>query len=159
MRKLAAAVALLSLVAVSCETHRTKADRLVENYAVVKIPAPDLSGITDNGKEVLNLYRFAADEVDKIYWKQNFGDKEALLGSLSDPSAKLYAEINYGPWDRIDGKPFVEGYGAKPAGAGFYPADMTAAEFEAYPCPYKSSPYTLIVRDGDSLKTVWYHDA
>ena len=54
MRKLAAAVALLSLVAVSCETHRTKADRLVENYAVVKIPAPDLSGITDNGKEVLN---------------------------------------------------------------------------------------------------------
>ena len=70
MRKLAAAVALLSLVAVSCETHRTKADRLVENYAVVKMPAPDLSGITDNGKEVLNLYRFAADEVDKIYWKQ-----------------------------------------------------------------------------------------
>ena len=159
MRKLAAAVALLSLVAVSCETHRTKADRLVENYAVVKIPAPDLSGITDNGKEVLNLYRFAADEVDKIYWKQNFGDKEALLGSIADPAAQLYAEINYGPWDRIDGKPFVEGYGAKPAGAGFYPADLTAAEFEAYPCPYKSSPYTLIVRDGDSLKTVWYHDA
>ena len=137
MRKLAAAVALLSLVAVSCETHRTKADRLVENYAVVKIPAPDLSGITDNGKEVLNLYRFA----------------------VADPAAKLYAEINYGPWDRIDGKPFVEGYGTKPAGAGFYPADLTAAEFEAYPCPYKSSPYTLIVRDGDSLKTVWYHDA
>ena len=55
MRKLAAVVALLSLLAVSCETHRTKADRLVENYAVVEIPAPDLSGITDNGKEVLNL--------------------------------------------------------------------------------------------------------
>ena len=81
MRKLAAAVALLSLVAVSCETHRTKADRLVENYAVVKIPAPDLSGITDNGKEVLNLYRFAADEVDKIYWKQNYGEKDAFLAS------------------------------------------------------------------------------
>ena len=89
MRKLAAAVALLSLVAFSCDTHRTKADRLVENYAVVKIPAPDLSGITDNGKEVLNLYRFAADEVDKIYWKQHFGDREALLGSIADPSAQL----------------------------------------------------------------------
>ena len=133
MRKLTAALALLSLVAVSCETHRTKADRLVENYAVVEIPAPDLSGITDNGKEVLNLYRFAADEVDKIYWKQNFGDKEALLSSLTDPAARLYAEINYGPWDRIDGKPFVEGYGAKPAGSCFYPADMTADEFEADP--------------------------
>ena len=160
MRKLAAAVALLSLVAVSCETHRTKADRLVENYAVVKIPAPDLSGITDNGKEVLNLYRFAADEVDKIYWKQNYGDKEELLGSIADPAAKLYAEINYGPWDRIDGKPFVEGLGAKPAGACFYPADMTAAEFDAFADPAKHSPYTLVTRaDDGSLKTVWYHDA
>ena len=159
MRKLAVVVAILSLVAVSCKNHRTKADRLVENYAVVTIPAPDLSGITDNGKEVLNLYRFAADEVDKIYWKQNYGDREALLASLNDPAAKLYAEINYGPWDRIDGKPFVEGVAAKPAGACFYPADMTAEEFDAYPCPYKASPYTLIVREGDSLKTVWYHDA
>ena len=160
MRKLAAAVALLSLVAVSCETHRTKADRLVENYAVVKMPAPDLSGITDNGKEVLNLYRFAADEVDKIYWKQNFGEKDAFLASLSDPATKLYAEINYGPWDRIDGKPFVEGYAAKPAGSCFYPADMTAAEFDALADPAKHSPYTLVQRDGDgTLKTVWYHDA
>ena len=55
MKKLTVAWVLLALVAVSCETHRTKADRLVENYAVVEIPAPDLSGITDNGKEVLNL--------------------------------------------------------------------------------------------------------
>ena len=159
MKKLAAIAALLSLVAVSCDTHRTKAERLIENYAEVTMPAPDLSGITDNGKEVLNLYRFAADEADRIYWQQNFGDKEALLASLQDPAAKLYAEINYGPWDRIDGKPFVDGYGAKPAGACFYPADMTAEEFEAFDDPDKNSPYTLIVREGDSLKTVWYHDA
>ena len=53
---------------------------------------------------------FAADEVDKIYWQQNFGDKESLLSSLADPAAVEYARINYGPWDRIDGKPFVDGY-------------------------------------------------
>ena len=159
MKKLTIAWLILALVAVSCGPKRTTAARLAENYAEVTIPAPDLSGITDNGKEVLNLYRFAADEVDKIYWQQNFGDKEALLSSLEDPAAKLYAEINYGPWDRIDGKPFVEGYGPKPAGARFYPADMTAEEFEAFADPDKNSPYTLIVRDGDSLKTVWYHDA
>ena len=159
MKKLTAAWVLLAVLAASCDQPRTKAARLVENYAVVTIPAPDLSGITDNGKEVLNLYRFAADEVDNIYWKQNFGDKEALLSSLSDPAAKLYAEINYGPWDRIDGQPFVEGYGVKPAGACFYPADMTAEEFDAFADPDKLSPYTLVVRDGDSLKTVWYHDA
>ena len=159
MRKLTAVWAIVCLVAVSCASHRTKADRLVENYAVVTIPAPDLSDITDNGKEVLNLYRFAAAEVDKIYWRQNFGDREALLASISDPAARLYAEINYGPWDRIDGKPFVDGYAPKPAGAGFYPAGMTAEEFEACSSPDKYSPYTLLVRDGDSLKTFWYHDA
>ena len=159
MKKLTAAMAVLALVLVSCGQDRTKAARLVENYAEVTIPAPDLSGITDNGKEVLNLYRFAADEVDKIYWQQNFGDKESLLSSLADPAAVEYARINYGPWDRIDGKPFVDGYLAKPAGACFYPADMTDEEFEALSDPDKHSPYTLIVRDGDSLKTVWYHEA
>ena len=159
MKKLTVAGVLLALVAVSCGPHRTKAARLMENYAVVTIPAPDLSDITDNGKEVLNLYRFAADEVDNIYWKQNYGDKAALLGSLTDPAARQYAEINYGPWDRIDGKPFVDGVGPKPAGACFYPADMTAEEFAAFDDSTKMSPYTLVVRDGDALKTGWYHEA
>ena len=144
MKKLTVAGVLLALVAVSCGPHRTKAARLMENYAVVTIPAPDLSDITDNGKEVLNLYRFAADEVDNIYWKQNYGDKAALLGSLTDPAARQYAEINYGPWDRIDGKPFVDGVGPKPAGACFYPADMTAEEFAAFDerSPSTRSPTT-----------------
>ena len=160
MKKYIVFAALALAAAVSC-TDRDKIDvgRLVENYALVTIPAPDLTGITDNGKEVLRLYRLAADEVDKIYWQQNFAEGESFLGSLEDPSEKLYAGINYGPWDRIDGKPFLPGYGDKPAGAQFYPADMTAAEFDALADPDKQSPYTLIVRDGQALKTVWYHDA
>ena len=152
--------AVLAL-AVSCtDRDEIHVDRLVENYALVTIPAPDLTGITDNGKEVLRLYRQAADEVDKIYWRQNFAEGETFLASLTDPAEKLYAGINYGPWDRIDGKPFLPGYGDKPAGAGFYPSDMTEAEFDAFADPDKNSPYTLIQRAGDgSLKTVWYHDA
>ena len=159
MKRLLVVAAALSL-AVSCTHDRVDVGRLVENYALVTIPAPDLTGITDNGKEVLRLYRMAADEVDKIYWRQYFGDGDAFLGALTDPSEKCYAEINYGPWDRIDGKPFLPGYGSKPQGAGFYPADMSAAEFDAFSDPAKHSPYTLVQRAGDgSLKTVWYHDA
>ncbi|MBQ4184432.1 MAG: hypothetical protein II652_05765, partial [Bacteroidales bacterium] len=73
-------IAVFSIIAVlaGCAQHRTAADRLMDNYALVTLPAPDLSGITDNGKEVLNLYRFASDEADRIYWEQNFGDKDAL---------------------------------------------------------------------------------
>ena len=159
MKKYLTALLLPAIVLVSCEKKRTPADRLVANYAEVTIPAPDLSGITDNGKEVLNLYRFAADEADAIYWLQNFGDKSAME-AIKSPSEKLYAMINYGPWDRIDGKPFIQGYGEKPAGSCFYPADMTAAEFDARADPAKNSPYTLVQRaDDGSLKVVWYHDA
>jgi len=153
-------LSLLTMVAVSCSQNRADVGRLVENYAQVTIPAPDLTGITDNGKEVLRLYRMAADEVDKIYWQQYFGDGEAFLGSLSDPSEKLYAGINYGPWDRIDGKPFLPGFGSKPDGACFYPADMTPAEFLTWNNPEKNNPYTIVRRSADgSLETIWYHDA
>ena len=145
----------------SCShTEKSPFDRRVADYAVVTLPAPDLSGITDNGKEVLNLYRFAADEVDAIYWEQYFGDRNTLLEGIQDPRQKEYASINYGPWDRINGESFVEGYANRLPGAGFYPADMTKEEFDAWDNPDKFSPYTLIRRAEDgSLEAVWYHDA
>ncbi|MBQ7988939.1 MAG: Zn-dependent hydrolase, partial [Bacteroidaceae bacterium] len=161
MKKFAlSSIALAALLLSGCESgNRSKAERLLENYAVVEIPVPDLSDITDNGKEVLNLYRFAADEADNIYWKQYFGDK-SLMEGLSDDALRQYAMVNYGPWDRIDDKPFVEGYGPKPAGLNFYPADMTDEEFASFTDPAKDSPYTLVRRsENGALKTVWYHDA
>ncbi|MDO9596039.1 MAG: Zn-dependent hydrolase, partial [Lutibacter sp.] len=55
-------------------------------------------------------------------------------------------------------KPFVDGIGNKPAGANFYPTDMTKLEFEAFIDENKSSLYTFIRRnkDGD-LYTIPYH--
>lgn len=161
MRKLIAALAVIAVAATvsSCGGGRTKAARLLENYALVTIPAPDLSGISDNGKEVLNLYRFAADQADAIYWQQNFGPKETF-DKLEDSAEKEFAYVNYGPWNRIDGEPFIYGYGKKPLGAKFYPADMTEEEFKALKDPAKESPYTIIRRREDrSLEVVWYHQA
>ena len=153
---------VLAILAVSAckKAPQSYFSRDVERYAVVTFPAPDLSGITDNGKEVLNLYRFAADVVNDIYWEQYFGDRNALLDSIKDPVQKTLAEINYGPWDRTDGSSFVDGYEDRLPGAGFYPADMTKEEFEAWDNPDKLSPYTMIRRAEDgSLEAVWYHDA
>ena len=154
------AVLAIALIVSCSKSSESPYARNVADYAVVTIPAPDLSGITDNGKQVLKLYRHAADEVDAIYWEQYFGDKQALLDGIEDPDQKTVAEINYGPWDRSTGKSFVDGYSDYLPGAGFYPADMTAEEFEAWDNPDKNSPYTLIRRAEDgSLETVWYHDA
>ena len=159
MKRFLLVLALVPAVAVSCGPQKSPAARLVQNYAEVTIPAPDLSGISDNGKEVLNLYRFAADEIDAIYWEQSFG-RQFIFDALSDPAEKEYVKINYGPWDRIDGKAFLPGFGPRPAGAGFYPSDMTPEEFEALDDPAKNSPYTLIKRGEDGkLYVQWYHDA
>ena len=160
MRKFCFAALAIALLAACNQSPKSAFDKKVANYALVTVETPDLSGISENGQEVLNLYRFAAREIDAIYWEQYFGDKEELLGSIQDPAQKLFAEINYGPWDRMDGKSFVEGYGDRLPGAGFYPADMTAEEFDALEDPDKYSHYTLIRRQPDgSLATVWYHDA
>lgn len=158
MNKFVCGALLASVVFTACQSTDSPFERRMRDYALVTVPAPDLSGISDNGKEVLNLYRFAADEVDSIYWEQYFGDK-TKLDTISDPVQLQYARINYGPWDRFTGKSFVSGYADRLPGAGFYPADMTIEEFEAFDDPYKLSPYTLIRRAPDGrLTAVWYHD-
>lgn len=160
MKRVAFALCLLALLVCSCGKKNTQGERLLSGYALATIPTPDLSNISDNGKEVLNLYRFAADQADSIYWKQVYGDKSALLSSISDPALREYALVNYGPWDRITGETFVDGASERKLGACFYPADISAEEFQAFNDPAKESPYTLIVRDEDGkLKAVPYHEA
>ena len=161
MKKVLVLAALSLAVLSACQQDgKSSFTRKVADYAVVTFDAPDLSGITDNGKEVLNLYRFAAAELDAMYWEQYFGDKQALLEGIQDSAQKTYVEIQYGPWDRTNGVAFVEGYENRLPGANFYPADMTEAEFAAFDDPDKNSPYTLIRRGEDgALKTVWFHDA
>ena len=149
---------IVSVALVSCGGHKSAIQHHIDKYATVTIPAPNLDGITENGREVLNLYRFASYEADNIYWKQYFGDK-SLMDRIPEDDIREYAMINYGPWNRLDGAPFIEGYGERPAGVNFYPSDLSSDKFDAASLPDKDSPYTLIRRDekGD-LKTVWFHE-
>lgn len=58
--------------------------------------------------------------MDDIYWQQSLGNKEAFLSRISDESTRKFAEINYGPWDRLNGNnSFIAGVGEKPLGANF----------------------------------------
>jgi hypothetical protein len=100
-------------------------------------------------------------------WQEAYGDRASLLAALGDPELRRLAEIHYGPWDRLDGDtPFIDGVGPKPAGAQFYPTDMTKEEFEAScaASPERAaalrSPYTLVRRDAHGgLVAVPYHVA
>lgn len=121
----------------------------------------DIAHLSEKEKQILVILFDVADIMDELFWNQAMGPKAPFLARIQDDSARKFAEINYGPWDRLDGNnPFLAGIGPKPLGANFYPVDMTREEFEAFTDPNKSSLYTLIRRNDDgSLRSVWYHQA
>ena len=122
---------------------------MVDDYVPVKLEA-DLSGLTDNQRAMLPLLVSAARVMDSLFWQQAYGDKNQLLDGIDDPDARRFAEINYGPWDRLgDNRPFLPGIGPKPPGANYYPADLTKEELEqaAASEPDLTSQYTLVRRD------------
>jgi hypothetical protein len=132
----------------------------INAFAVVKLTA-DLTSLTDKEKKMIPKLIRVSELIDGLYWQQTIGDKRIFLYSIKDTNQRRFAEINYGPWERLNGNaPFMAGFGSKPAGANFYPADMTKEEFEKLDNKDKTSEYTLIRRNEDkSLKVIWYHEA
>src|SRR5207248_3422994 len=93
---------------------------------------PDLTALSENERRMIPLLVDAAKAIDEVFWIQAYGDGPALLHSIADPATRRFAELNYGPWDRLDNNhPFVSRVGARPPGANYYPAGMTKAEFDA----------------------------
>jgi hypothetical protein len=121
----------------------------------------DVSKLTDNEQAMIPILIEVAKIMDDIFWQQATGEQEAFLATLSDEATIGFAKINYGPWDRLDNNaPFVAGFGEKPAGAQYYPADMTKTEFETFTSDDKASLYTLVRRDENgALFTIPYHEA
>ena len=131
-----------------------------EIYVPVELNA-DLSNLSDNQRQMIGKLIDASKVMDRLFWLQAFGPAEELLSSIEDSTKRDFAKINYGPWDRLnDNEPFIEGYGAKPLGAQFYPEDMTKAEFEAWNQPGKDGLYSLVRRNQEGkLELVPYHVA
>jgi hypothetical protein len=141
-------------------------EKKLAQYTSVRLTS-DLSRLSDREREMIPLLIDAARYMDAIFWRQAYGNRDSLLQSIGDPAARRYAEINYGPWDRLDNnKPFIEGVGPKPPGSGFYPKDITKEEFEAAAKESATraralrSQYTIVQRDSAKrLVTVPYHQA
>ena len=139
------------------ETNMTK-DYAYQYYAQVPLTT-DISHLTKNEKEILRLMFKTADIMDDLFWQQAYGAKIDLMDETKG-EAKKYAKINYGPWDRLNNEtPFISGIGAKPAGATFYPTDMTKEEFEQANVKDGKSPYTIIRRNREgNLYSIPYHE-
>lgn len=167
--KLLPLVVIVALIATACD-NTTKPEqpqepvqpttKLSDKYAEYTLTT-NIGHLSEGELEMLGLLFEAADIMDQLFWMENYGDKEELMNRIGDNAdLSKMASITYGAWDGLDdNKSFVEGIGEKPAGAQFYPADMTEEEWNAFDDPNKTSQYTMIVRDENgALKCVWYHE-
>ncbi len=135
-------------------------DRL-DIYKEVTLTA-DLSHLSANQKQMLSLLIDASKIMDDLFWLQSFSqDKATFLANITDEKVKRFAEINYGPWDRLDGdKVFLTQQKAKSHGAEFYPADIKKSEFEQAEFNDKQGLYSIVRRDNNrKLTTVAYSEA
>ncbi len=140
------------------ETSKSELQQKVEEYAYFDLKT-DLSQLSENDKQLIPIFFEIGQIMDDLFWEQTFGPKSSL-DTIQDKWMKEFALINYGAWDRLDNdKPFLPGYGAKPATCNYYPQDLTLEEYEAFQDKNKDSHYTVLVRNSDgSLKSVWYHE-
>ena len=140
------------------ESAPSEIQKKLDQYVSVKLTS-DLSKLTENERKMIPILIKAAEKMNDLFWYEAYGNKGELLDSITDEATKTFTMINYGPWDRLDNnKPFVEGIGEKPAGANFYPTDMTKEEFEAADIADKSSIYNFVRRDDQGqLYSIPYH--
>ena len=172
---LAGAASALILITAACQVQNadnqataSQADG-VESDGLAKL-APiemkvDTSYLSAEERQVVNLLNEAALLMSEIYKRQATPDYDKLraeVAAKNDPKLLQKFDAFYGAWDPMDeNKPFF-GDKPKPAGAGFYPADLTKEGFDKYLAEHPdqkealTSPYTVVQRQGDKLIAVPY---
>ena len=128
----------------------------------------DTSYLDAEEREVVNLLIQAANLMSEIYKRQATPDYDRLraeVAAKNDPKLTEKFDAFFGVWDPLeDDKPFF-GNASRAAGAGFYPADLTKEQFDAYLKAHPgeadalTGPYTVVHRNGDKLVAVPYSQA
>ncbi len=78
-------------------------EKRLDIYRTVDLTA-DLSAVSAQHKQMLGKLIEAAEIMDQLFWKQAFSeDKQSFLGKITDAKTKAFADVNYGPWDRLQG--------------------------------------------------------
>jgi hypothetical protein len=149
----------------------------IARYAPVQI-VYDETILSPPEKDALARLVQVAHLMDEIFlrqvWEGNVTMRDELHQAAETPGSNQELaraldhlfRINAGPWIRLEeNRPFI-GTMAKPAGAGYYPQDMTKAEFESFVAEHPdlkdtlTNYFTRIERGADgSLKAVPYSEA
>ena len=161
MKRLAPALFLVAVFASSLDVAPDVGQR------VKQLPRTTIrytATLSANEKKVIDKLIEASKAMDEIYWRQVWEGNPAMRAELAKKGGPAYEYflINKGPWDRLkDDEPFI-GHKKKPAGAAFYPEDMTKEEFEKYVAAHPDQKealqglFTVVRRDGAKLKAIPY---
>src|SRR5258708_35849238 len=114
-------------------------NQMAARFAPVRLEV-DISSLSAADKKALARLIEAGRIVNPLFMQQFWSGDLALYQKLQQDKTPLgkarlhYFWINKGPWSEIDEhKAFLPGVPAKkPAGANFYPEDMTKEEFESW---------------------------
>ena len=140
----AAALSILSLVACDVATNTNTATPTEstgdgESGPVAKLARvemnPDTSFLTAEEREVVNLLIQAGDLMSEIYKRQATPDYDKLraeVAAKNDPELLDRFDTFFGPWDSLEEDKAFFGDRPKPAGANFYPTDLSKEQFDAY---------------------------
>ncbi|HWE49492.1 MAG TPA: hypothetical protein VG273_06880 [Bryobacteraceae bacterium] len=135
----AAATLLMSMTMSAAETPVAQLKNMSARFAPVAMPV-DISKLSAEDRKALPSLIEAARILNRIFLQQMWSGNLALEQKLrADQSAagKVrfdYFWLNKGPWSELDNHAaFLAGVPDKrPAGANFYPENMTKQEFEAW---------------------------
>ncbi|GGX74529.1 hypothetical protein GCM10011309_25830 [Litorimonas cladophorae] len=142
-------------------------DRQYAKFAEVPMN-PDVSFLTDTERRVVNKLIEASDYLSQIYLLQrgaDYPERRAELAKTGSEIELAMFDLHYGPCDSLeDDNTVFTGDTPCPKGGGFYPTDMTKAEFEKWIADHPAdkaaftSGYTVIRRTDDGgLKAIPYH--
>ena len=143
-------------------------NKMAARFAPTRLQV-DTSGLSSADRQALKKLLQAAEMVNNIFMKQFWSGDLELYHKLQQDKTPLgkarlhYFWINKGPWSEIDQhKAFIPGVPEhKPAGANFYPEDMTKEEFEGWVKTLSSQQkeqaegfFTVIRRGADKKLTI-----
>jgi peptidase M49-like protein len=174
-----AALAVLLLTTAACATTTAEPpeaatpaesyDLAAQRAKIARIAmSPNTAFLDAEEKAVVNDLIKAAELMSEIYLRQRAIDNPTVRAEIArsrHPDKALLLDmfdLHFGPWDTLaENHPFYGGV-AMPAGAGFYPADLSKADFERYLAENPgekaalTDPYTVVRRKSGRLVAVPY---
>ena len=144
-------------------------DLAAQRAKIARIPmVPDTAFLNAEEREVVNLLIQAAELMNPVYLRQRSVENPTIRAEIARSAHPQKAQLldmfdlHFGPWDTLaENHPFYGGE-PMPAGAGFYPEDLTKEAFDAYLAAHPgekevlTSPYTVVRRRGDRLVAIPY---